>query len=39
MRKEGDFKEDFWNKGEWSDTLVYGILAKEWQNETIRTNK
>jgi RimJ/RimL family protein N-acetyltransferase len=33
MRKEGDFKEDFWNKGEWTDTLIYGLLAKEWQNK------
>lgn len=33
MRKEGDFKEDFWNKDEWTDTLIYGLLAKEWQNK------
>lgn len=30
MRKEGDFKKDYWNKDEWTDTLIYGILEEEY---------
>src|SRR5699024_4525363 len=26
MRKEADFVQDFWNKGEWTDSIVYGML-------------
>ncbi|MCF1631381.1 GNAT family N-acetyltransferase [Tetragenococcus koreensis] len=29
MRKEGDFKKDFWNKGMWTNTLIYGLLREE----------
>lgn len=29
MRKEAHFIQDFWNKGEWTDSLVYGILETE----------
>jgi RimJ/RimL family protein N-acetyltransferase len=30
MREEAYFVEDCWCKGEWTDTGVYGILAREW---------
>lgn len=30
MRHEAHTRQDFWSKGEWSDTAVYGILAAEW---------
>ncbi|MFC7876544.1 GNAT family N-acetyltransferase [Isoptericola sp. NPDC057391] len=26
MRREGHLREDWWSKGEWTDTLVYGVL-------------
>jgi RimJ/RimL family protein N-acetyltransferase len=29
MRKEAHYRQDFWNKGEWSDTIVYGMLESE----------
>jgi RimJ/RimL family protein N-acetyltransferase len=29
MRQEGHFLQDEWFKGEWSDTLVFGLLASE----------
>jgi RimJ/RimL family protein N-acetyltransferase len=31
MRQEAHFVEDLWFKGEWSDTAVYAILAREWR--------
>ena len=30
MRKEGHFQQDFWSKGEWTDTPHYALLASEW---------
>jgi RimJ/RimL family protein N-acetyltransferase len=30
MRQEAHFVEDLWFKGEWTDTAVYAILAREW---------
>lgn len=30
MRREGHLREDTWIRDEWRDTLVYGILAREW---------
>lgn len=30
MREEAYFVEDLWFKGEWADTGVYAILAREW---------
>lgn len=29
MRKEAHFIQDFWNKGEWTDSIVYGMLLKD----------
>ncbi|MCM3122802.1 MULTISPECIES: GNAT family N-acetyltransferase [unclassified Mesobacillus] len=29
MRKEAHFKKDFWNKGEWTDSMVYGMLFSD----------
>ncbi|KTR23246.1 hypothetical protein NS330_03355 [Curtobacterium citreum] len=30
MRQEAHFKEDFWSKGEWTDTLVFAMLRSDW---------
>jgi RimJ/RimL family protein N-acetyltransferase len=30
MTKEGHLRRDSWCKGEWTDLLVYGLLAPEW---------
>jgi RimJ/RimL family protein N-acetyltransferase len=30
MRHEAHFVEDVWEKGEWADTGIYAILAREW---------
>ncbi|WP_210480253.1 GNAT family N-acetyltransferase [Naasia sp. SYSU D00948] len=32
MRLEGHFVEDDWFKGEWSSTLVYALLEREWRS-------
>jgi RimJ/RimL family protein N-acetyltransferase len=29
MRKEAHFFEDYWNKGEWTNSFVYGMLVKD----------
>ncbi|PFD86502.1 GNAT family N-acetyltransferase [Bacillus thuringiensis] len=29
MRKEAHFIQDFWNKGEWTDSIVYGMLSSD----------
>jgi RimJ/RimL family protein N-acetyltransferase len=31
MQKEAHLRQDYWSKGEWSDTLIYGLLASEWE--------
>jgi RimJ/RimL family protein N-acetyltransferase len=31
MRLEGRLRENEYYKGRWWDTLMYGILADEWQ--------
>ncbi|MDO7883553.1 GNAT family N-acetyltransferase [Salinibacterium soli] len=31
MRHEAHFVEHMWFKGEWADTGIYGILAREWR--------
>ena len=30
MTKEAHFRRDFWNKGEWTDSMHYGLLRDEW---------
>jgi aminoglycoside 6'-N-acetyltransferase len=30
MRQEAHFREDFWSKGEWTDTLVFAMLRSDW---------
>ena len=30
MTLEAHLRQDWWSKGEWTDTLVYGLLADEW---------
>ncbi|UOQ45773.1 GNAT family N-acetyltransferase [Halobacillus salinarum] len=33
MRKEAHFKQDYWSKGEWTDSIVYGMLVDDlWAN-------
>lgn len=29
MRKEAHFIQDYWNKNEWTDSIVYGMLDHE----------
>jgi RimJ/RimL family protein N-acetyltransferase len=29
MRREAHFLQDFWNKGEWTDSYVYGMLESD----------
>jgi len=29
MRREGHLRQDWWSKGEWTDTLVYGVLKDD----------
>ena len=36
MRLEAHLVEDEWFKGEWSSTLVYAILDREWRSSTPR---
>ncbi|GAA4734184.1 GNAT family protein [Isoptericola chiayiensis] len=31
LKPEGRLREDWWSKGEWTDTLVYGMLEREWK--------
>ena len=37
MRREGHFHEDMLFKGQWSDTYVYAITAREWAARTQQT--
>jgi RimJ/RimL family protein N-acetyltransferase len=30
MRREAHFVENEWVKGEWTDEVVYAVLASEW---------
>ena len=30
MRKEAHLRQDHWSKGEWTDNVIYGLLAEEW---------
>ncbi len=30
FRREGHLRQNLWLKGEWVDTLVYAVLAREW---------
>lgn len=32
MRKEAHFIQDFWNKNEWTDSIVYGMLSSDLKN-------
>nr|WP_228498714.1 GNAT family protein [Plantibacter sp. VKM Ac-2876] len=29
MRREAHLRQDWWNKGEWTDTVVFGMLASD----------
>ncbi len=30
MTKEAHFRQDYWSKGEWTDSMHYGLLRDEW---------
>lgn len=32
MRQEAHFIEDYWNKGEWTDSFVYGMLLSDFSH-------
>jgi RimJ/RimL family protein N-acetyltransferase len=34
MREEARFTEDIWFKGEWGDTSIFAILAREWETNS-----
>lgn len=36
MRPEAHFIRDVWIKGEWCDTMIYGLLADEWLSGNAR---
>jgi aminoglycoside 6'-N-acetyltransferase len=38
MRQEAHLRRDWWGKGEWSDTLVYGLLREEWAEPAFDTH-
>ncbi|MGP5930400.1 GNAT family N-acetyltransferase [Corynebacterium glyciniphilum] len=29
MTREAHLRQDWWNKGEWTDTVIYGVLAED----------
>ena len=31
MREEAHLRKDWWSKGEWTDTLIFGMLASDRQ--------
>lgn len=31
MTKEAHFRRDYWSKGEWTDSMHYGLLREEWE--------
>ncbi|MBM0257305.1 GNAT family N-acetyltransferase [Micromonospora sp. 4G55] len=31
MVREAHLRRDHWTKGEWTDTLIYGLLAEQWR--------
>jgi RimJ/RimL family protein N-acetyltransferase len=32
MTKEAHFRQDLWSKGEWTDSMHYGLLRTEWEH-------
>lgn len=39
MRKEGYFIADYWNKGEWTNSLVFGMLYSDFMKSVDPMNK
>lgn len=33
MTREAHLRRDWWSKGEWTDTFIYGLLAEEWRGQ------
>ncbi len=31
MTREAHLRQDYWAKGEWTDNVIYGLLASEWR--------
>ena len=31
MRREGHLRQNWWIKGEWCDSFIYGVLEDEWR--------
>ena len=31
MKAEAHLRQDWWNKGEWTDTLIYAALASDFK--------
>ena len=31
MRREAHYIQDYWFKGEWTDSFIYAVLESEWQ--------
>lgn len=32
MSKEGHFNQNYWSKGEWADSIEYGVLVEDLEN-------
>ena len=32
MTREAQFRRDYWSKGEWTDSMIYGLLRDEWDS-------
>lgn len=39
MRREGHFKENWWLKGEWCDSLIFAVLNHEWRRRVVPGEK
>lgn len=35
MRLEARFVDDYWSKGEWTSSLIYAILQRDWQEHRL----
>ncbi len=35
MTKEAHLREEWWNKGEWTDNAIYGLLRREWAGREV----
>ncbi len=35
MTKEAHLRQEWWNKGEWTDNAIYGLLRSEWAGQEV----